>query len=202
MTIATMTPPPVDAVPRSWKWSTDEYCKLGHLGFFQGKRVELIRGEIVEMSPIGWPHALATHLVMAALSRIFTSGYWLSEQKPFPIIGSSYASEPEPDVAVIPGSIRDYANHPTAAVLIVEVADTTLFYDTTTKAELYATAGIEDYWVLDLVGKRLQVFRDPVELPSGLGTTAYQTHFILGPADTISPLDAPNSSIAVSDLLP
>jgi Uma2 family endonuclease len=202
MTVATMTPPPVDAGPRSWKWTTEEYYKLGDLGFFQGKRVELIRGEILEMSPIGWPHALATGLFVDVLSRVFAAGYWLNEQKPFPIPGCPTGSEPQPDIAVIPGARRDYTDHPTVAALIVEVADKTLFYDTTTKAELYATARIQDYWVLDLQGEHLQVFRDPVELPTGLGSTAYQTHFILGQAESISPLAAPKSSIAVLDLLP
>jgi Uma2 family endonuclease len=103
---------------------------------------------------------------------------------------------------VIPGSIKDYTNHPTVAVLIVEVADTTLFYDTTTKAELYATAGVEDYWVLDLDGKKLEVFRDPVDLPAGLGASAYRTHFVLSATDTISPLAVPNSSVRVSEMLP
>jgi Uma2 family endonuclease len=197
-----MTPPPVEVGPRTWKWTTEDYYKLGDLGFFQGKRVELIRGEILDMSPIGWPHALASGLVVELLSRVFTSGHWLNEQKPFAIPGSSPGSEPQPDVAVIPGSRREFTNHPTVAALIVEVADTTLYYDTTTKAELYATAGIQDYWVLDLEGKRLLVFRDPVELPAGLGATAYRRHKVLEPTETISPLAAPNSSIKVSDLLP
>jgi len=64
MTMATLTPPPVETGPRTWKWTTEQYYKLGELGFFRDKRVELIHGEIVDMSPIGWPQTLATHLVM------------------------------------------------------------------------------------------------------------------------------------------
>ena len=84
---------------------------------------------------------------------------------------------------------------------MIEVADTTLNTDTTDKAEQYATAGIADYWVLDLNGRRLLVFRDPAPLPAGLGATAYRKQQVLGPTDTVKPLAAPNSSIRVADLL-
>jgi Uma2 family endonuclease len=85
---------------------------------------------------------------------------------------------------------------------VVEVSDATLFYDTTTKAELYATANVPEYWVLDVANKQLHVFRDPVALPAGLGATAYATHLTLNPGDVVSPLAAPAATIAVADLLP
>ena len=164
--------------------------------------MELIRGEILEMSPIGWSHALATGLVAEVLARVFSTSHFINEEKPLALSGSSPGTEPQPDVAVVPGSRRNYASHPGTAALIVEVADTTLAYDTTTKAELYATAGILDYWVLDLEGKRLLIFRDPVQLPAGLEASAYRKHISLGPTDTIAPLEAPNCDVTVSDLLP
>jgi Uma2 family endonuclease len=194
-----VTPPPAGAPgPRPIRWSVEQYYKLGELGFFQGKRVELVRGEIIEMSPMGWQHSLACTLVLQKLFPLFSGGFFLSDQKPFSLADS----EPEPDFAIIPGSPRDYSYHPPVASLVVEVSDTTLFYDTTTKAELYATAGVPEYWVLDLDGKRLLVFRDPEALPTGLGATAYRTHLVLSPTETISPLASPNSTITVSELLP
>src|SRR5437879_6256308 len=111
--------------PRPWRWTREQYYRLGELGMFYGRRVELIRGEIIEMSPIGWPHTLAKSLVVEALRAAFPTGYWINEQNPFVVPGS----EPEPDVAVIPGRMRDYSDHPTTAVLIVEVADTSLDHD-------------------------------------------------------------------------
>jgi Uma2 family endonuclease len=111
-------------------------------------------------------------------------------------------SEPEPDVAAYPGRFEDYTDHPTTALLIVEVADTTLSRDTTTKAEVYAEAGIADYWVLDLVGRELLVFRDPEPQPVGLGANAYRTRVTFGPNDTVTPLAAPGSPVKVADLLP
>jgi Uma2 family endonuclease len=109
--------------------------------------------------------------------------------------------DPMPDVAVIRGGPRDFAQvHPTRADLVVEVSDTTLALDLTEKAELYATAGIADYWVLDLTGRRLLVFRDPGPLsPGGVG---YRTHLTLGPTESVAPLAAPTTSITIADLLP
>lgn len=198
----TAKPPPIP--PRPFRFTREQYYELGRLGYFDRKRVELIYGEIVEMSPTNWPHSLCVRLVSEALSRAFTGSFWVSQQQPLPILSAGRASEPEPDVAVIPGSPRDYTDHPTAVVLLVEVSDATLASDTTTKAELYATAGIADYWVLDVENRQLIVFRDPqpLPLPEDLATTAYHTRLTLGPTDRVSPLAAPTASILVSDLLP
>jgi Uma2 family endonuclease len=83
---------------------------------------------------------------------------------------------------------------------VLEVSDTTLALDLTEKAELYATAGIADYWVLDLTGRRLLVFRDPA--PVAAGGAAYRTHQTLAPSESVAPLAAPNSPVTVADLLP
>ncbi|HEV3439561.1 MAG TPA: Uma2 family endonuclease [Gemmata sp.] len=198
MTTATISPPQAEVGPHPLTWTTEQYYKLGELGFFQGKRVELIYGEIFEMSPINWFHTVGTTKVGDVLRVIFAGQGWINTQNPLAMTDS----HPQPDVSVIPGRIADYADHPQRAMLIVEVSDTTLFYDTTTKAELYATAGVPEYWVLDLDGKRLLVFRDPVQLPKGLGASAYQTHFSLGSTETIAPLAVPNGNITVSELLP
>lgn len=189
------TPPPTNAGPKRWKWTREQYYKLGELGLFDDKRVELIRGEIFEMSPI---------LMADALALLFAVGFYMNVQQPFAVRGAVPGSEPQPDVAVIPGSRRAATAHPTQAALLVEVADTILYYDTTTKAELYATAGVLDYWVLDLTNRLLHVFRDPqsLPLPIELSTTAYRTHDTLGPNDTIAPLAVPSSAIRVADLLP
>jgi Uma2 family endonuclease len=203
-TAPAVTPPPVDTGPRPWKWSREDYYKLGELGFFDGKRVELIHGEIVEMSPINIAHANCVGFVTDALTPVFAVGHHVRVQQPFWVPGVALGCEPQPDVSVIPGARRDYADHPTAAALLVEVADTTFFYDTTTKAELYATAGVADYWVLDISNRQLHVFRDPapLPLPTDLAATAYRTRRALGPADAVSPLAAPAATVRVADLLP
>lgn len=198
----TTTPPPASAPtgPRPWRWTRDEYYKLGELGFFAGKRVELIRGEVFEMSPINIAHASGVGLVSDALTLVFAIGFHVNVQQPFTVPSAALGSEPQPDVAVIPGTRRACLAHPSVAALLVEVSDTTLFYDTTTKAELYATAGITDYWVLDVTGKQLHVFRDPEPIPDG--GFAYRTHLTLNPGETVSPVAAPGATVAVADLLP
>jgi len=197
-----VTPPPTATGPRTWKWTREQYYGLGEQGFFQGKRVELIHGEIVEMSPIGWRHRLATGLVSEALARIFATGFYVDVQQPITVPGVAAGSEPQPDVAVISGDRRDYADHPTTAALVVEVADSSLAFDIGEKASLYASAGIADYWVIDLVHNRLYIFRDPRPDPAQRFGHGYFHMSLNGPADRVSPLAAPTASILVSDLLP
>jgi Uma2 family endonuclease len=187
---------PASPEPRPLRWTREQYHRAAELGLFNGLQVELVRGEVYAMSPKGWPHVVGCRKVADRLEQVFAGVAWVSRQEPVAVQGQ----EPEPDVAVIPGRFEDYADHPTAALLIVEVADTTLDHDTTVKAEQYATAGIADYWVLDVDGRQLLVFRDPV--PVAAGGVAYRTHRVLGPSDTVSPLAAPQAAVRVADLLP
>jgi Uma2 family endonuclease len=194
-----MTIQPPARPDRPFRFTREQYYELGRLGYFTDKRVERIRGEIVEMSPINWPHVVGCRKIAVWLERAFAGVAWVSRsEQPLALPDS----DPQPDVMVVAGRFEDYSDHPATALLVVEVADATLVFDTTTKAELYATAGIVDYWVLDVENRQLHVFRDPQPLPAGLSATAYRTHFTLGPADSVSPLAAPNSSVCVGDLLP
>ena len=156
------------------------------------------------MSPINIAHARGVGFVTDVLAVVFALGHYINVQQTFSVPGGTPSSEPQPDVAVIPGSRRTDTVHPTQAALIVEVADTTLANDLTTKAQLYAEAGVADYWVLDVVNLQLHVFRNPqpLRLPPDLAATAYQFHDILGSNDSVAPLAAPNSTIRVADLLP
>jgi Uma2 family endonuclease len=183
-------------LPRPMNWTREQYRSLGKHGVLNGRRVELIEGEIIEMSPKGWPHVVACRKTAEFLEKAFAGIGWVARQEPLGILGS----EPEPDVSVHPGRFEDYSDHPNAAIMIVEIADSSLDYDTTTKAELYATAGIADYWVLDVINSILFVFRDPA--PIAAGGAAYRTHLSLKPTDSVAPLGAPSSSTRVAELLP
>jgi Uma2 family endonuclease len=179
-----------------YRFSREQYYQLGKLGYFEGKRVERIRGEIVEMSPIGWNHVISTRLIADLLRVVFHGLAWVNESGPIP----TEDSDPQPDVMVVVGTVRDYTDHPTTALLIVEVADATLDRDLTVKAELYATANIPDYWVLDLNSRQLHVFRDPAAIPDG--GQAYRSHTILVDTVTVSPLAMPTAAIRISEILP
>ena len=105
-------------------------------------------------------------------------------------------SEPEPDIAVVVGVPRDYRDaHPTTAVLVVEVSDATLALDRQRKKTVYARRGIKEYWVLNLLEARLEVYRDPKG-------EDYQDVRSLTGSDKVSPLACPVATIAVADLLP
>jgi Uma2 family endonuclease len=160
----------------------------------------LIRGVLLEQGPMNPPHATALELLVEVLRTAFGPGWRTRSQLPL-VLGQD--TDPFPDVAMVAGNPRTApAAHPTTAALVVEVSDTTLNYDLTEKAELYATANIPEYWVLDLNARQLHVFRDPAPLPANLAAVAYRTHNTFNPSDTVSPLAAPNSTITVSDLLP
>ena len=118
--------------------------------FFEGRRVELIEGQVIDMAAMKSPHAVAIDLVDAALKAVvWQCGTTIRQQKPFVV---SDISEPEPDVAVVRGSIRDYTDaHPAAAALLVEIADTSVSYDRKFKGSLYAKAGVVEYWIVNLV---------------------------------------------------
>ena len=195
------TPPPARAggiVPR--RWTLSEYRDLAKAGFLDGLRTILIDGEILTMPNADPPHDTALSLAFAFLMSCCPAGHYVRNQQSFNV-GTRH--DPGPDLAIVPGAIRDYTKQaPTVALIVVEVAESSLPIDTTKKAELYATAGVPEYWVIDLEHRQLVVFRDPQPLPTGLGATAYKTHRTFGPTESVSPLLASTASVLVSELLP
>jgi Uma2 family endonuclease len=113
-----------------------EYDRLVGLGMFAGERLELLDGLLVVREPQDSPHATAVLLVRRALERAFGDGWTVRSQMPFALDDDS---EPEPDVVIVKGQIRDYrAAHPSRCALLVEVADSSLLFDRSKKAVLYA----------------------------------------------------------------
>ena len=150
------------AVPRPYHWSRQEVERLAELGAFEGVRVELIEGQIVEMSPKGPPHVVQVIRVRKVLEQMFPTGkFTVRSEAPLAL---SDHSAPEPDLVVAIGDDMDYATaHPTPSqiVLVVEVADTSLRFDVGAKADLYAAAGIVDYWVVNAAAGVVVVLRSP-----------------------------------------
>lgn len=198
---ATLTPPPrPPSRPPVLRWTTDLFHDVCDAGHFEGRNVILVDGEIIEMPPPNPAHNYGMTVAPEILAPLFRSGYVLRNQMAL-VLG--LWTDPVPDLAFVPGTARDYlTRQATTAALVVEVSDTTLAYDTTEKAELYATGGIADYWVLDVSNGRLLVFRDPRPLSANPPATAYQTCLTLGRGDTVSPLALPGVTVNVADLLP
>ena len=146
------------------------------------------------------PHAVAVGLIEDALRAAFGPGWIVREEKP---IALDDESEPEPDLAVVPGTHRDYlGGHPARPVLVVEVAETSLASDRGDKGSLYARGRIADYWIVNLVNRTLEVYREPVPDGSAPFGWRYGSVEVLRPPASVSPLAAPAARVAVADLLP
>jgi Uma2 family endonuclease len=181
------------ASPRSQlrRFTRTEYDRLIALGFFRRERIELIHGTIVKMSPIGPPHRvvvdrLTRHLVPRLIDRAL-----VSIQQPF---AAWDESEPEPDVSVVP--LGDYSvDHPGQALLIIEVADSSLDEDRETKAPLYAASGVPEYWIVNLVEKVVEIYTDPAD-------GRYRNSRRARSRETVAPGAFPDVVMSVADLLP
>lgn len=193
-------PPIRNEEPTRKRWTRDEYYRLDEQGWFQNQRVELIDGEIIQLSPPSPPHSVAVELVSDVLRKIFLEGYSLRHQTS--VIHGNY-SQPEPDLAVVRGNIRDYVNeHPKTAVLIVEVSRTSLAYDKNRKLHLYASMGVAEYWILDLNSRQLLVYREPKADASAPFGFSYATAMTLSESGSVAPLEKPAATIVVSAMLP
>ncbi len=188
--LATLTPSNLK------RWTVQEYHHLGELGVLRPDEVtELLAGQIILRAPKGTAHVTALYLLANALRAGLGDGAWVRTQDP---IHLDDFSEPEPDLAVVRGTVLDYATHhpgPEQIYLIVEVADSTLKQDCQIKDKLYAQAGIADYWVLDLKERQIHLFRHPTP-------TGYTHHLILKEPHPVSPLAFPDLSLPLSHLLP
>jgi Uma2 family endonuclease len=171
---------------------------MAEAGLFDGERVELINGEVVRMSPQTTTHATVVVLVTRALSRLEAAGRVARAQLPMAL----GRSEPEPDYALVAGSPREFiAEHPSTALLIVEVAVSSLAYDKK-KAGLYARAGVPEYWIVDVTRRQLLVHRQPVPMQGKPFKHGYREVLTESESGQVTPLIAPDVVIAVRDLLP
>lgn len=183
------------------RWKRVEYDRLIETGFFQpGDPVELIGGQLIVAEPQGSGHFAAIQAVEEALRAAFGVGWQVRGQGP---VALDEESEPEPDVAVVPGSFRDYvAAHPSRPVLVVEVSESSLVLDRHHKGSLYARAGLDDYWIVNLVDRVLEVHGNPGPDPTASFGWRYQSVEVLERGASVSPLALPGAYIHVADLLP
>ncbi len=183
------------------RWRRVEYERLVETGFFQpGDPVELVGGQLIVAEPQGSRHFAAVQAMEEALRSTFGRGWQVRGQGPLAL---DEESEPEPDVAVVPGTFRDYvAGHPSRPALVVEVSESSLALDRDHKGSLYARAGLADYWIVNLVDQTLEVYRDPTPDPAGSFGWRYRSIEVLRGEASVSPLALPGASIRVRDVLP
>jgi Uma2 family endonuclease len=182
------------------RWKRAEYERLVDLGAFRGDPVELIDGQLVVAEPQGSYHVTAVGAADDVLRAVLPAGWIVRTQAPLALDDDS---APEPDLAVVPGTRAAYRDaHPGRPALAIEVADSSLDFDRRHKGSLYARAGVADYWIVNLVDRVLEVYRDPGLDPSAPYGWRYQSVETLAPLATVRPLVIASAPIRVADLLP
>jgi|SRR5580765_4972052 len=192
----------MEAYPtRIRRWTRAEYDRLIEIGVFRpGEPIELLGGELMVGEPQGSQHFTAIGLVEDALRGALGPGWLVRSQGPIALADDS---EPEPDIAVTRGSRRDYSRgHPALPMLVVEVAESSLSLDRQHKGSLYARAGVADYWILNLVARVLEIYREPIEDPATPFGWRYADVEERAPGAFAAPLLAPAARVAINDLLP
>jgi len=186
---------------RTRRWTRAEYERLIDIGVFRADEpLELLGGELIVSEPQDSAHYTAIGLVEDALRAALEPGWLVRSQGP---ISLDDESEPEPDVAVTRGARRSYSRqHPSRPALVVEVAESSLALDRERKGSLYARARLEDYWIVNLVDRVLEVYRRPVPDPSSPFGWRYASKEVLSAESFVELLAVPGARILVSDLLP
>ena len=177
-------------------FSVDEYYAMAEAGILtHDERVELINGEIVEMSPIGSRHASAVYALDYLMSDRFGQRALVAVQGPLRL---GNHAEPEPDVMILRWRDDFYASAhpgPEDVLLLIEVSDSTLDYDRNVKLEMYANAGIPETWIANIPERVVEVYTDPVN-------GVYTNRQVFGLGEDVSPLAFPDVSLPVSRIVP
>lgn len=183
--------------PTPKRWTVEECDTFREMGFLEGGRYELIEGVIVDKMGHGNPHSRAICALMNLLATLFGLEK-IRVQLPIRIEGElGRVNEPLPDVALTRESYEAYDETPTPndLLLVAEVSDSSLRFDLTTKARLYARAGVGEYWVLDIEKNSVIVHREPT-------STGYESVTEWETGEALSPLALPSASVLVSSLFP
>jgi Uma2 family endonuclease len=177
------------------RWTRAEYDRLVGLGMLDREPIELIGGQLLVAEPQGSYHAAGVGRAGDVLRAALPAGWLVRIQMP---VALDDESEPEPDLAVVAGTWADYdAGHPSRPALVVEVAESSLVFDRVEKGSLYARAGIADYWIVNLVDRMLEVYREPAPDPGAPYGWRYLSGQRLGAAATVSALALPSVRVAV-----
>ncbi len=179
-----------------WRFTVDDYYKMAEAGILtDDERVELLNGEIVEMSPIGSRHASSVNMLNYLLITLLGTRAWVSIQNPLRLNGQA---EPEPDVLLVRWRDDLYeSEHPTPqdVLLLIEVADSTLASDRNEKLPMYAQAEIPECWIVNLSDGVVEIYTDPAG-------EEYLTRQVFEAGASVSPSAFPDVSIPVDRIAP
>jgi Uma2 family endonuclease len=174
-----------------------EYHRMGEVGILhEDDPFELIEGELIEMSAIGCPHVGAVMALTQGFALAANGRAMVSVQNPLRL---DFRNEPEPDLVLLPLRADGYRSEPppsgTDALLVIEVADSSLRYDREVKLPLYARHGVAELWIVDLAAGEIEICRAPSD-------GAYTDLSRAGRGETVAPLALPGARIAVADVVP
>jgi len=186
-------------LPRPYSWQVDEFQRAREANVWNGQKVLLIDGELIEMPAAKPPHDIALTLAYRTFSKIFDATHVVRIQMGMVF---NINTDPLPDLAVVPGDPRTMISTPEHAVYVLEVSDSSLSFDTKEKASLYAAAGIADYWVVDVVNRQVLVHRDPKPNATAKYGSSYSSVTALSPGQSLAPLAAPQRAVDAGELLP
>jgi Uma2 family endonuclease len=178
------------------RFTADEYHRMAQTGILtEEDRVELLDGEIIQVTPIGPRHANCVDQLNRLLAPAVSGKGIVRVQGPIRLAGDS---EPEPEIAVLRERALGYGDaHPAPVdvLLVVEVADNSIGYDRARKVPAYARAGIPEVWLVDLTENRIEVYREPE------AEGRYRSVQAVGRDATLSPLNLPNVTVSTAELL-
>lgn len=190
--------PPTSDGPHRPRFTREQYLRMWEAGVFDGMRVQLIGGEIIEMPAQSNKHFGTIDRVRRILEKVFGAGYWVRAQGTLDLDPKGM---PDPDIAVVLGDPDNPTDeNPKAALLIVEVSDSRLSFDRTIKASLYAATGVRDYWIVNVQDRQLEIRRDPQPDSTQEFGYGYASLTTLKPGDTATPLATPNGVVPVDRL--
>jgi Uma2 family endonuclease len=189
-----VTSPPIELVERQRRITVEEYHRMIDADILhEDEHVELIDGFLVGMTPQKSTHAYAIERLTRLLGKALSDDFALRVQLPLTL---GPRSEPEPDVAVVKASPLHAREHPTTALLVIEISRGPLRFDRLVKARLYARHEIPEYWIVNLPDQRVEVYRDPDSSVQG-----YRTTFAAGPGEAVTPIHLSGIAIDLADLL-
>lgn len=185
----------IEAEMTRHKFTVAEYMRMAEVDLWgEDSRVELIWGEIVEMSPIYIAHTSIVKRLISLLTKQLGERIILGVQDPVQLSDDSL---PQPDISVLRPQDKFYSERQPGSddiLLLIEVADSSLRYDQRVKSKLYGAAGVADYWIVNLPARQIEVYREP-------RSNGYRTVTHYWPGETLSPLAFPDATVNVDDIL-
>jgi Uma2 family endonuclease len=179
-----------DGLPR-WCWTVAEIERMAVAGFFtEYDQFELLGGEIVPMSPAGRRHEIIRQEIAYRMARLAPDYVMVASEPQFNLGPDTFV---KPDILVHPRAIKAYDLKGIDALLVVEVAETSLSYDLKTKLSLYASNGVREYWVIDAITLMTSMHRQPVG-------SAYAAKEEVPPRDRLVPVLAPELAVSLAEL--